>query len=155
MANSATLTVANKPRGSVDMEDHLTERDIGGGFDQLDGEHRVQVGLLSALRDAVTEGRAETEVNEILERLVDYTKVHFMSEELLMRLYQYPHYEAHVAEHDRMAEQIEQARKHYQDGDASTTTEALDETLAGLIGHIGRSDQTLGGYLGRLRQASD
>jgi hemerythrin len=120
----------------------------------MDGEHRVQVGLLSALRDAVTEGRAETEVNEILEQLVDYTKVHFMSEELLMRLYQYPHYEAHVAEHDRMVEQIEQARERHRVGDAATT-ETLDATLAGLIEHIGRTDRTLGGYLGRLRQASD
>jgi hemerythrin len=134
------------------MEDHLAKQDIG--FDQMDGEHRVQVGLLSALRDAVTEGRAETEVNEILEQLVDYTKVHFMSEELLMRLYQYPHYEAHVAEHDRMVEQIEQARERYRDGDAATT-ETLDATLAGLIDHIGRSDRTLGSYLGRLRQVSD
>lgn len=136
------------------MEDHLTEQSIGVGFDQIDGEHRVQVGLLSALRDAVTEGRAETEVNEILEQLIDYTKVHFMSEELLMRLYQYPHYEAHVAEHDRMVEQIEQARERYQSGDAATTTETLDATFAGLIGHIGRSDRTLGGYLGRLHPAS-
>jgi hemerythrin len=137
------------------MEDPVTEQDAGVGFDQMDGEHRVQMGLLSALRDAVTEGRAETEVNEILEQLVDYTKVHFMSEELLMRLYQYPHYEAHVAEHDRMVEQIEQARERYRDGDTATTTETLDAALAGLTGHIGRSDRTLGGYLGRLRQTSD
>ena len=135
------------------MEDHLAKQDIG--FDQMDGEHRVQVGLLSALRDAVTEGRAETEVNEILEQLVDYTKVHFMSEELLMRLYQYPHYEAHVAEHDRMVEQIEQARERYRGGDAAMTTETLDATLAGLIGHIGRADRTLGGYLGRLQPTSN
>ncbi len=136
------------------MEEHLAEQDIGVGFDQIDGEHRVQVGLLSALRDAVTEGRAETEVYEILEQLIDYTKVHFMSEELLMRLYQYPHYEAHVAEHGRMVEQIEQARQRYQCGDAATTTETLDAALAGLTGHIGRSDRTLGGYLGRLQQSS-
>ena len=137
------------------MEDHRTGQDIGVGFDQMDGEHRVQVGLLSALRHAVTEGRAETEVNEILEQLIDYTKVHFTSEELLMRLYEYPHYEAHVAEHDRMVEQIEQVRELYQSGDAATTTETLDATLAGLVGHIGRSDRTLGGYLGRLHPAAD
>lgn len=137
------------------MEDHLSEKNIGVGFDQIDGEHRVQVGLLSALRDAVAEGRAETEVNEILEQLIDYTKVHFMSEELLMRLYEYPRYEAHVAEHDRMVEQIEQAQERYQSGDAATTTETLDATLAGLVGHIGSSDRTLGGYLGRLHPAAD
>jgi hemerythrin len=137
------------------MEEHLAEQDTGVGCDQMDGEHRVQVGLLSALRDAVTMGRAEAEVNEILEQLVDYTKVHFMSEELLMRLYQYPHYEAHVAEHDRMVEQIEQARERYQNGDRATTTETLNAALSGLVGHIGRSDRTLGGYLERLHPASD
>jgi len=137
------------------MEDHLTEQNIGVGFDQIDGEHRVQVGLLSALRHAVTVGRAEKEVKQILEQLIDYTKVHFMSEELLMRLYQYPHYEAHVAEHDRMVEQIEQAQERYQSGDAVATTETLDATIAGLVGHIGSSDRTLGGYLGRLHPALD
>jgi len=137
------------------MEDHLMEQSMDVGFDQIDGEHRVQVGLLSALRDAVTKGRAEAEVNEILEQLIDYTKVHFMSEELLMRLYEYPHYEAHVAEHDRMVEQIEQARERQQSGDAAATTETLEATLAGLVGHIGRSDRTLGVYLERLHPASD
>jgi hemerythrin len=59
-----------------------------------------------------------------------------------------------VAEHDRMVEQIEQARERYHSGDAATTTETLDATFAGLVGHIGRSDRTLGGYLGRLHRAS-
>ena len=36
MANSATLTVAHELKGRVAMEDHLTEQDIGVGFDQID-----------------------------------------------------------------------------------------------------------------------
>ena len=136
------------------MERHSAEQSIDVGMDQMDGEHRVQMGLLSAFRDAVTEGRAEAEVHEIVEQLIDYTKVHFMSEELLMRLYQYPHYEAHVAEHDRMIEQIEQARERYRGGDEKTTTETLDAVLEGLASHVGQSDRILGGYMGRLRETT-
>jgi hemerythrin len=57
------------------------------GFRGIDGEHHVQLELLGALRNGLLAPSDRAEIDEILDRLVDYTKVHFASEQLLMRLY--------------------------------------------------------------------
>ena len=73
----------------------------------LDVEHRVQVGLIDALCDAVESGKPEDAVTLILEQLVDYSKAHFMSEELLMRLDSYSGFDEHVSDHAHMIEALE------------------------------------------------
>ena len=73
------------------------------GFRGIDGEHHVQLELLGALRSVLTAGEERGRIDEILEQLVDYTKVHFASEQLLMRLYNYPHIQQHQADHGRAA----------------------------------------------------
>ncbi|MGF1641341.1 MAG: bacteriohemerythrin [Rhodospirillales bacterium] len=132
------------------MADGRTGEDADFGVGKVDGEHRLQLGLLVALRDALGAAQAAAEIDEILDRLTDFSKVHFVSEELLMRLYQYPDYEAHVADHERMVEELDALRR----GGDGLTVEALDTLKTSLVGHIARADRTLHDYLARLSAAS-
>ena len=100
----------------------------------VDTEHQVQIRLLTELRRAVASGEDATELRE---RLADYCRAHFLSEELLMRLHAYPDYEDHVADHEQMLDAIG-------DLDEPTTIEALS---AFLLRHIGERDARLHGYL--------
>jgi hemerythrin-like metal-binding protein len=125
------------------------------GFDDVDGEHRVQLGLLEALRGAVAAGRAIKEQEEVLVQLVDYTKVHFASELLLMRLYAYPQYQAHSEEHDETLERLEELQQRLAAGDLDLTLEALDRLEGWLVGHIRRADRAFGGYRRRLAAGRD
>jgi hemerythrin len=45
----------------------------------------VQIKLLSAFGDAVSRQQSMEALDEILKQLTDYTSVHFLSEQLLMR----------------------------------------------------------------------
>ena len=65
----------------------------------LDAEHEVQIELLRAFGDAVSRQRPTEEIDDILKQLMDYTSVHFLSEQLLMRMYAYPDYEQHEQRH--------------------------------------------------------
>ena len=132
------------------MTKGAVDTDTDTGFAEIDGEHRVQIGLLTAFRDAVVGARERNQVEEILDQLVDYSKVHFMSEQLLMRLYEYPDYEKHVSEHDWMLEQIEDMQKGFRDGDRSITEATANTLIDGLVGHIKRTDRVLGTYLGEI-----
>jgi len=116
----------------------------------MDGEHRVQIGLMTAFRDAVGSGRGASEVDEILDQLLDYSKMHFMSEQLLMRLYEYEDYEAHLAEHDRMLQEMETMRNSYRNGDGAFDRDSVDVLIKGLTAHISRTDEPLDQYLGSL-----
>lgn len=126
------------------------EGDLAVGYAEMDGEHRVQVGLLRALRDAVLQNRPAADAEEILETLLDYSKVHFTSEQLLMRLHAYPGYQAHLAEHDDAVVKVEHLREAVRTGRNELTLDALDTLTHWLVDHIRRTDRALGSFVNRL-----
>ena len=73
----------------------------GAGPKQMGSEHQVQVSLLNALRDAIECSRPAPEIREILDQLADFSRVHFSSEQLLMRLCGYENFARHLSDHER------------------------------------------------------
>ena len=118
-------------------------------FEVIDGEHRVQVGLFDAMHDAVRQGRDVAAIDEILEQLLEYSKVHFLSEQLLMRLHAYPQHDDHVQDHERMLASMEGLRQAHQQGSPSYTLEAMETLRGQLMTHIAGRDEDLGQYLSR------
>ncbi|MBL8660395.1 MAG: hemerythrin domain-containing protein [Rhodospirillales bacterium] len=120
------------------------------GREEMDGEHHIQLGLLYALREAVRAGEDDN-VQDVLDRLVDYSKMHFASEQLLMRLYQYGEYDGHAGEHEQMIQCLEELRaEQAAAGCGGLRADALDALDADLIGHIRNADRALGRYLAGL-----
>lgn len=117
------------------------------GDGHLDGEHTVQIGLLTAFSQAVREGRSRGDVDEILDRLIDFTKVHFSSEQLLMRLYEYPAYQQHVDDHDETVDRLQAIRRSYLAGDLELTCATADALAGRLLDHIRSADHGLGAFL--------
>jgi hemerythrin len=84
------------------------------GVATIDSEHALQARLVGVLRDAVETGRDRAVIAEILRRVEDTSNVHFMSEELLMRLDAYEQYGAHVEEHRRLLDQLAGVRSRFE-----------------------------------------
>ncbi len=127
---------------------------LGVGVESLDAEHKVQVGLMIALQQALEQGREQAMMDEILDQLVAYTNAHFMSEQLLMRLYAYPYYESHTEEHDRLIEQVQALQERYRAGDLQMTLQTSAVLKEWLLNHIEGLDHGLGDYLSRQRAIS-
>jgi hemerythrin-like metal-binding protein len=72
---------------------------------------------------------------------VDFTSVHFHSEELMMRLYAYPQHDAHALEHARLMDQVEQVRRSTDTGDAARALELIQSLRTWLTSHIRSMDQ--------------
>jgi hemerythrin-like metal-binding protein len=106
------------------------------GVETIDTEHQLQTRLVAVLRDAVETGRDRAVISEILRRVEDTSNVHFMSEELLMRLDAYDHYGAHVEEHRKLLEQLAKVRARF-DNDPTTdlrgTIEWVEQWLSNHI----------------------
>ena len=120
------------------------------GQDGLDDEHRFQLELLTAFARALEDGRGDAAVDEILDPLIEYTKVHFSSEELLMRLYQYPRYQEHVDDHERIVERLEDLRRARLAGSEASARSAGDQPSDWISAHIRGADRALGHFLARL-----
>ncbi|MDG4551320.1 MAG: hemerythrin family protein [Candidatus Contendobacter sp.] len=112
----------------------------------VDAEHHVQVSLAQALRDTVQAGKDAALTGKILEQLTAYSDVHFMSEQLLMRMSGYPDYEDHVLDHERMMERLEEARNRHDTETEPVTLAEAESLLALLARHIGAQDRAFADY---------
>jgi hemerythrin len=116
------------------------DHEPAAGSVTMDNEHRVQIGLILALEQGLTQGKSLDELKAIVDQLVAYTDMHFMSEQLLMRLYAYPEIGEHTASHDKL---IEQAGKIATDFHASKDSNMSADLLLlkqWLLDHIRTED---------------
>ena len=106
----------------------------------MDGEHRVQLGLINALCDAVEAHADNGEIGHILETLVDYSKAHFLSEELLMRIDSYDGFDEHVEDHAEILDTLAAIADTYQVDQTELIPQQARKLLAFLIRHIETRD---------------
>jgi hemerythrin len=127
--------------------------DLGVGVDEIDAEHELQIGLVRALEAQLGPGPRE-EAGKLLEQLLDYTRVHFLAEELMMRLRAYPGYGEHEAEHGKLLEQLEEIRKAFGSGQVLPTKELVTALRHWLAEHVQTYDRGLALYLRNLDTGS-
>jgi hemerythrin len=80
--------------------------DIG----ELDAQHEKVLRLLDRLEEQIGFGPGHPATVAAVAELVDYTNQHFFVEECLMRMLAYPDYEAHLADHVRLREDLDEFR---------------------------------------------
>jgi hemerythrin len=130
------------------MRPRAWDEGIGTGVASVDTEHRLQVSLVNALEELLRRKQDPALVERTLAQLVDFTSVHFHSEELLMRLYSYPHLEAHAAAHAKLLEQAGTIREQ-QRSDGAGPLAIVDELRAWLVTHIKSMDQQFALWLAK------
>jgi hemerythrin len=124
-------------------------RDMSVGVAEVDVEHQLQARLVEALRDAVAGGRDRAVLGELLQRIEDTSNVHFMSEELLMRLHAWERYEPHTEEHRRLLEELRALRSLFERGGDAELGAAVEKLQAWLSSHIRGMDRTFAEHVAR------
>ena len=113
----------------------------------MDGEHRVQLGLIEALCAAVEARAGSEEIGQILETLLEYSKTHFLSEELLMRQMSYDDYEDHVSDHVRMLDALDEIAAAQASGKSVLVSGKAESILKFIKQHIATRDQRFADFL--------
>ena len=72
------------------------------GIDRIDFEHRIFLGLIKDLSDAVEGGQPRTKLSRIIDEIRLYAAFHFLSEENIMIDIDYPDLQPHREEHARL-----------------------------------------------------
>ncbi len=137
------------------MGEASADRTAAESQQTLDNEHLVQLGLADAVVQAVERSEPAEQVAQLVAQFIDYTELHFMSEQLLMRLHAYPDYAEHVADHEAIVEQLRALSESTDNDSASPLTAEWAGKLKGqMLGHIRNRDAALHAYLAE-RQARD
>jgi hemerythrin len=123
------------------------QEEMSVGFPPLDAEHEAQVRLLDAFENAVRRGLDESVLDGLLQQFIDHTNVHFLSEQLLMRLHAYEAYESHLQEHDELMTEVRKLQATYALGGTANTERLIEALRRWLMVHIHTTDSVLGEYL--------
>ena len=114
----------------------------------LDNQHKYLVNTLNSLYHATITGEAGKVIDAILSRLINYTKFHFKSEEILMEKYNYPveKFEKHSREHRGFVEAAQRFKEKYDKGEADLTVEVFKFLASWVQNHIEKTDRDYGIY---------
>ncbi len=108
---------------------------------EIDEQHKCLVEIMNELYIALA-NRSDTQlIGHVLDKLVDYTRIHFAVEETLMRLFNYSEYDQHKATHDMIVEQVEDFQRKFHTGNNHVGMELLMFLRDWLFDHINKADK--------------
>jgi hemerythrin len=112
-----------------------------GEIEELGSHHEVLADLISELQTEIKQRHGGQAVGAIVDKLEDYSRVHFAVEESLMRMLRYPDYAEHKAEHQEFVDQMSVYRNTLSLGKQSITLELTRFLRNWLVTHISVRDK--------------
>lgn len=117
------------------------------GVRAMDDQHAILMETLNDLRLALMQGGSRDQVSEGLNRLIDFTRLHFSSEERLLEQSGYPGVVEHRRAHQQLLSQIEEAAHLTQVHDELHTRSLLVFLHDWYLGHVENLDCQYGTWL--------
>ena len=114
---------------------------------QFDTQHRELVDMINELHDSMKAGNSNEILGATLDRLINYTSVHFADEERLMDTHAYPGVTAHKAAHESLINQVHEIRQLFTSGQRILTIDVMMFLRDWLMGHIQVVDKKYGEFL--------
>ena len=114
------------------------------GVQSIDKQHTVLFDILNELHSAMMQGQAQQAAGPLLQRLVDYTRNHFSSEEALMAKAQYAGLAQHKIKHQELLKQVDEFVARHKRREATLNVHLLTFLRDWLTQHIQCEDRDYG-----------
>jgi hemerythrin-like metal-binding protein len=121
------------------------------GIAEIDHDHRLLVGIINELYEAMKSGHGYEILTQTIDRLVDYANRHFETEESFMRISHYPQQAAHEQEHRLLRQKVEEMERQRRANKGPSAVELLTFLCDWLRDHVTTADKELGVYLKKTR----
>ena len=129
------------------MNDTTHAGPVRTGEKTIDAEHDVQMQMLDSLCETLHKDNEFSPAKYILEQFIEFSDMHFLSEQLVMRLHSYPGYEPHLEEHTRLMKKVRAIRESVFRGETQISLQLIEELREWLLKHIATEDASFGEYL--------
>ncbi|MDR2925441.1 MAG: bacteriohemerythrin [Azoarcus sp.] len=106
------------------------------GIPEIDEQHKTLFNLIDKIHTAILERKGTAACAEVLDELVDYTRIHFGLEQSLMHMGKYPEYDAHCVLHRELVTEVESLQSKIHSGQAAISFELLHFLRTWLTKHI-------------------
>ncbi|CCO25481.1 bacteriohemerythrin [Maridesulfovibrio hydrothermalis] len=111
------------------------------GVRTIDVQHKKLVGMINALHKAMRDRASGSVMQELVDKLKNYTVEHFRTEEQLFDKFGYPHTAEHKVLHEKFVNQVLEFDSALRSGKAKVTMEVMHFLKDWLIQHIQGEDR--------------
>ncbi|TCO79573.1 hemerythrin [Plasticicumulans lactativorans] len=115
--------------------------ELSVGIQEIDEQHRFLVDLVNQINATMLATNDAEAIRRDFDRLLEYTRTHFVVEESLMRILGYPDYETHKSHHEGLLAQVLQFKQRLDDIGRVSRVDLMDFLKHWLIEHIKREDR--------------
>lgn len=130
------------------MKDFIEWSDsLSVGVDEIDEQHKELAHMVNELNVAIEGGWGREARDHIIVRLVEYTRVHFATEESLMSISNYPNLKAHKKQHEHLIDIVKTYITKYQEDPTASNYDLLFFLKKWLVEHIMKDDKVMGEHL--------
>jgi hemerythrin len=113
----------------------------------IDDQHKELIRIANGLINAVSLGRDERVLGNVIRRLRDYTVFHFSSEEALMEDLRYPKRADHEAEHRRLKQNVKTYQRLIYKQESISPRDIMGFMKEWLLAHILTFDRELARFI--------
>lgn len=117
------------------------------GVRAMDDQHGILMDAMNELRLAVVRGGGREQVSQLLDQLIEFTRLHFASEERLMEQTEFAGLAEHRAQHHRLLAHGLQSAHRLQYGEEVDMRSLFCFLRTSYIEHIADLDQQYGPWL--------
>lgn len=117
------------------------------GVTEIDDQHKELIKMLNELNKAIHGGWGKEARKEVINKLVEYTRIHFTTEESVMSIAGYPDVEVHKKQHHNLILSVNEYIKKYEENPDASSYDLLFFLKKWLTEHIVKSDKALANYL--------
>jgi hemerythrin len=110
-------------------------------IEKIDEQHKKLVNIINELHSAMEVGKGKEILSSILDRLIDYVKIHFTEENMLMEEIGYPEHEKHKKEHSEFIKKVLEFQKSFKEGKYGLSVEVIFYLREWLLTHIMENDK--------------
>lgn len=108
---------------------------------EIDEQHKRLIDLMNELYIAMANKSNRDMVGGVLDKLVEYTKIHFAVEETMMRVFHYEGYDEHKAIHDKIVYRVLEFQGKFRAGNDNVGMDLLMFLKDWLFDHINKIDK--------------
>jgi hemerythrin len=116
------------------------------GVREIDAQHKTLIMNLNELGEAMMQGKANSMLKFLLNKLVGYTQMHFTTEEKYMTKWSFSGFAGHKAEHDAFVKKVADFQKDYESGKQMLSVEVLTFLKNWVANHIQVTDKKYGKF---------
>ncbi len=122
--------------GIIKWEDKMSVK-----VKEIDEQHKKLVNMINELHEAMLERKSKEALGKIIDGLIEYTDIHFKTEEKYFDKFGYPEADAHKKEHQDFVKKVVDFKKGYDEGKLLLSLDVMNFLKDWLVNHIMGSDQ--------------